>query len=617
MIGQELPKYLENLFGVARLHGWCDDVHKMLAELRSQKDEALVAELRTLLDGLVRKAGVEKEEAILSLILLHDLGVPERDLYAEAYRGLNGRLYINDFRFLVRYFFGNKIPLPRSLAYDITERLLFSLEDIYDKIVKDFTLIPFRNAEPVVLYLILQNCRVDLNSQNKELICIILTHIEIKLPDSILSDIIKYLDENATLRENWLAQRKTIEFSRELPEERSERIPKKKSDRDRLATLGEVSPGYVEPLEPSYNVDVGPVSVRLTDRSSPKAEEPEPKERMEAKAEARPEAPDIRPRRAGEEIMPPLGKGAEYDIPLATRDSAGRKEERPDILAAGNLRKERDPGSEPMLSTNDYTAIQRGGAASKAEKPDEPIIGERSRVPAGEGTVRGEPEKEKDEKIEYDDFMEAGRERGIFLSRLNRNLWAKRVKAKDGSKSESLLTGVGNIASGLLKKMKTLWTDRKKFVILSAVIALLVLTAIVAISSGSRTSSAPHETGASPIFLSAVPTPATGPPVSQAVSSPAPTVFQKTFPPAEEKSFVLQDADGRIEWQVRKDESFFGLFLHLKLTRASLDPRLRELANSSWQTFQRRVIELNTSRFPSRGGFDLIFPSERFILTVR
>ncbi|HUX14722.1 MAG TPA: hypothetical protein VMW87_16980, partial [Spirochaetia bacterium] len=198
MRSNEVPNFIEELFNVARLYGWCDQVTEGIIRLEKTDDPKASAVINDYLRQQLESNAADKQAAILCLVVLYRRGTPIQELVVPAHRNLTGRLHANDFPFLIANFFDGVVPLPQSLAHDITEKLFFSIDRIFDKLVGDFQRVPFRDGEPIVFYLMLENCRLDLNAQNRELVCMILAHIEVRLPDPILDDIIAYLDANSS-----------------------------------------------------------------------------------------------------------------------------------------------------------------------------------------------------------------------------------------------------------------------------------------------------------------------------------------------------------------------------------------------------------------------------------
>jgi hypothetical protein len=581
----EIPKYLENLFGIARLHGWCEEVHEGINELTALNDESLISELRTLLETILQKTNISKEEAILSLILLRRLGVPEKDLYEHTYRTLKNRLYFNDFRFLIRYFFHNKVPLPQSLVYDITERVFFSLEDVYNKIVDDFTRVPFRNAEPVIFFLILQNCRVDLNTQNKELLCIILTHIEIKLPDSILDDIITYLDENASLEDSWRVQREIIKFDREHIEQ--------KSTQTHPSTSEESFPQDSQPPPP-----LEPSSPRLPDqivtRSLLEGTPPQYEKEKE-----RPLSPDISPREEMEKAAPPPPQPDTKYQPSTTE--SGYQKELPDVLKSKEHETKRGEPESPFSEASKPT--------EKREEKSAEEIKHRGKEPQRQKSVTNyrsiSTPEEKEKGLVYDQFMEPGKERGIFLERLSRGLWQKnrRSENKVSEGNISLKRGKNGIKKFIetsVSIFKNIDKKKRRFIILG----VLLVIAIAIVILFTRSHSSTIQRGTTEVKTTEVKTE-----VRFSSTDRGPTVAVQ-----KEEPFIFQESENRILWKVKEEDTFYRLYTHLRSNPHNVNPRLVEIGNTSWNNFLARIEELNPGRFRERDEFDKIFPSETFIL---
>ncbi|MEW5817399.1 MAG: hypothetical protein AB1798_18630, partial [Spirochaetota bacterium] len=186
---------LEDLFATARLYRWCEQTDssiRFFAGLHTLENQEY---LEKLLNAKLESPHLYKEEFIILLILFHLLHKDYSWLATFAHLHLSEKLYENDFNFLIAHLFNNTVPLPKSLTYDITERLFFTIQNIYTKLVADFKKVPYKNGQQILLFMTLHNCRVDLNVQNKELINIILANIELTVPPVILNDIRNYLSK--------------------------------------------------------------------------------------------------------------------------------------------------------------------------------------------------------------------------------------------------------------------------------------------------------------------------------------------------------------------------------------------------------------------------------------
>jgi len=470
------------------------------------------------------------------------------------------------------------VPLPQSLVYDITERVFFSLEDVYNKIVDDFTRVPFRNAEPVIFFLILQNCRVDLNTQNKELLCIILTHIEIKLPDSILDDIIIYLDENASLEDSWRVQREIIKFDREHIEKKSAQTYPSTSDES-------FPPDILPPLEPS--------SPRLPDQIVTGSFLEETPPRYENGKE-RPLSPDISPREEMEKAAPPPPQPDSKYQPSATEP--GYQKELPDVLQSKDQDTKRGEPESPPSEASEPT--------EKGEEKSSEEIKHRGKEPQRQKSVTNyrsiSTPEEKEKGLVYDQFMEPGKERGIFLERLSRGLWQKN-RRREGKVPEEEVSlkgeksGVKKFIETSVSIFKNIDKKKRRFIILGVLLVIALAVLILFTSSHSST----IQRGKTEVKTE----------VRFSNADRGPTVAVQ-----KEEPFMFQESKNRILWKVKEGDTFYRLYTYLRSNPHNVNPRLIEIGNTSWNDFLARIEELNPGRFRERDEFDKIFPSEAFTL---
>lgn len=192
----EILKEIDKFFKDTFLYGWTDqteDEIERFSNISSKKQQKFIQKelLARSSQGTIDKTGL-----LLTLLLFKRFGKDYFWLSDFAQKHLSDKLYIKDFRMLIKHLFDNELPLSNNLVYNITERILLNFESDYDKIVEDFKSVPIQNAEKVVLFLILHNCRVDLNTQNKEMINLIISHIKnVEIPKEIRDSVESYLEK--------------------------------------------------------------------------------------------------------------------------------------------------------------------------------------------------------------------------------------------------------------------------------------------------------------------------------------------------------------------------------------------------------------------------------------
>ena len=181
-----IEKELQGLVNRTYPYGWSPHLFTDIVECVSRFESA---PLSSFLESRLDNPDALKEEVIVYLIMQTQIAeVDPVTLSSRVFKRLTDRLLNQDVMFLIHAMLSDHIPLPRSLVYDVTERLILDLEVIYRKVVKDFRSVSNRNTAKVILYLTFHYCRRDINTQNKEMIALILAHIQAAVPSEIIGD---------------------------------------------------------------------------------------------------------------------------------------------------------------------------------------------------------------------------------------------------------------------------------------------------------------------------------------------------------------------------------------------------------------------------------------------
>ncbi|HUX51082.1 MAG TPA: hypothetical protein VMW73_09815 [Spirochaetia bacterium] len=584
MIEGSVVDFIENMFTTGRLYGWCDQVNEAIDELQSIDRP----ENATITDGYLRevlsRSDADKESALLSLVVLHRRNVPLSELLEPAYRNLSGRLYVTDFPFLVENLFDGVIPLPRSLVYDITEKLFFSIERIFEQLVKDFQRVPFANGELILFYLMLENCRLDLTAQNKELVCIILTHIELRLPAPVLDDIIAYLDANTSLGEDWAEQRRIITFGRELEQERQV-VPVERVRHDS-------SPEETTPTSHSPELATG-----IPTGAESRAFDSEPAfERERADEEySRPDTPDFSRVETTEEsrAVDLAPTTADIDRPrnqVQFPESADRQED----LFSFDI-----PGGREAEQTDVASAAPSGLRRSVTEAADGQV------ETAPDSVTEGAPVR----RSQYGRFLENAKERGILLSRLDPRRWKRRVS--DG-KSPDHEGSTANVPANRFNISHFARTAKwlRPFIWF---LGLLVLALLLMLISGVRLRHLPATDDLGTTGRTASPQ-AVMRTVTDSAQVPAPA---RSSEKSATDRFRFKVSGSQIIWQVRRGDTLYDLYLYLSSANrpAALDARLADANRLTWQEFRARIVALNPAPGGDASDLDLIFPRDQYIIS--
>lgn len=184
---------IDRLYSFARIHSWCDQLNEqidsLLASLSKEDGNELLAYINT--------AYWDKESIgshlVLSFVLKARLGTDELELMSSAYEKLRGRLEKSDQYFLADHLFNGYLPFSDEVGNGMLFRSYLSYKRaIYQAMQVDSLLSHFPAAK-TSLYLTIILCRVDLNEQNRALLCFLLSKIDAPLPEALLQGIFRYL----------------------------------------------------------------------------------------------------------------------------------------------------------------------------------------------------------------------------------------------------------------------------------------------------------------------------------------------------------------------------------------------------------------------------------------
>lgn len=169
-----------------RLHGWCDQTNEritaLVAEIRREPE--LAAERLALVNATVDQVN-SLEEKLLIFVLVAELGTPADTVAELMYRHLEGKLTNKDSNFIVRHFFQNRSPVPEEITYDITRRNFISYQRAIYQALKISTFESKFEPRFILLYFIQLLCRNNLNEQNRAMLYLLLSRIDIDLPPAI------------------------------------------------------------------------------------------------------------------------------------------------------------------------------------------------------------------------------------------------------------------------------------------------------------------------------------------------------------------------------------------------------------------------------------------------
>ena len=169
-----------------RLHGWCDQSEEKISglylRLQEQPDGAAGFE-RTILESFVRLGS--REEKLMALAVLHRLNVAAEKLADLTLLNLENQINEKDGAFILHHYFGDVLPVPSALVYDVTKGNFISYKRaLYRALQVSQFDSPFEPAQ-VLLFLVQLLCRDSLNEQNRAIVYLLISRIDIDLPESV------------------------------------------------------------------------------------------------------------------------------------------------------------------------------------------------------------------------------------------------------------------------------------------------------------------------------------------------------------------------------------------------------------------------------------------------
>lgn len=170
----------------ARLHGWCDQTNERIAALLKiiqAESNARKEHHALVLANLEQVDSVE--EKLLTLVILAELGSPPEVIAELMYIHLQGRLTSKDSSFITRHLFRNVSPVPDEITYDITKRNFISYQRAIFEALKIGTFESEFDPQHILLFFIQLLCRNNVNEQNRAMLYLLLSRLDIELPPKI------------------------------------------------------------------------------------------------------------------------------------------------------------------------------------------------------------------------------------------------------------------------------------------------------------------------------------------------------------------------------------------------------------------------------------------------
>ena len=169
-----------------RLHGWCDQSEEKISSLYrrlQEQPEGAAGFEGVILESFVRLGS--REERLMALALLHRLSVPAGRLADLTLLNLENQINEKDGAFILHHYFGDVLPVPAALVYDVTKGNFISYKRaLYRALQVSQFESPFE-PEQVLLFLVQLLCRDSLNEQNRAIVYLLISRIDIDLPEHV------------------------------------------------------------------------------------------------------------------------------------------------------------------------------------------------------------------------------------------------------------------------------------------------------------------------------------------------------------------------------------------------------------------------------------------------
>lgn len=170
-----------------RLHGWCDQTDERIASLVDmiQVTPEDSARFETEVIGSLKMLDTA-EEKLLALLVLVQLGADLSQVSEWTLEHLENQIDEKDSDFIDRHYYGNRSPVPADLVYTVTKGNFINYKRALYEALKVSQFESDFDPPHVLLYLTQLLCRNSLNKQNRAIVYLLLSRIDIDLPPNLL-----------------------------------------------------------------------------------------------------------------------------------------------------------------------------------------------------------------------------------------------------------------------------------------------------------------------------------------------------------------------------------------------------------------------------------------------
>lgn|GEM_PF-2698715 len=182
----DFPSLYAGCSDFVRLHSWCDQSEEKIAALYQrlqEHPEAAPEYEQTILDSFGRLGS--REERLMALAVLHRLNVDAGRLADLTLLNLDTQINEKDGTFILDHYFGGVLPVPAGLVYDITKGNFITYKRAIYRALQVSQFDSTFDPGQVLLFLVQLLCRDSLNEQNRAIVYLLISRIDIDLPEGV------------------------------------------------------------------------------------------------------------------------------------------------------------------------------------------------------------------------------------------------------------------------------------------------------------------------------------------------------------------------------------------------------------------------------------------------
>lgn len=607
MTKKEILAALKDLDDYFRIHSWCTQMDEKISEFISALDDRSYAYVREWAVSTLGKENLKSNSQILAIIFLKLSGVSDKELVRLLYTVLSDRLTYEDFKSLNGYIFKGKPPLSPDLFYNITERVFIDKKSALQKALSISSIISEADPQLTIFYMTMLLCRVDLNSENKAMLNLLLYCVDADIPEEMAEGIRDNLSGLSDVLNELLNDNSDINSgNKEVLEKVFHHLTEKKTN---PAIITIEKKGTVQEQEPVPN----PVDYENTNVSSSGDVSTGTPEDRRRKKEVDSDTGSF-----GGSAGLFTGYGG---IKKSGGESRPLKSEEPKLFAGNNMSTENDrDGFRKKKSFRKQEQGESGGNKDKTGLEQDARFQDSYGSP--EAVDSAEPDKgiisgdsiltySRKKKELKDEESPAPKKYRIGLRKFSISDLQGLIGRKNGRKTVNTENTVGRESRLPIKTGRK--NNHRSFVPVYVAVGIVIISGFFLFSIINTDRKA----------VTAADTPNTVIKVETGASSRTDSLREEK---SESKSAAAEDKDNPlqiapllfdiketpkgVEWTVNKGESVWKLYMYLHENADTLPGNLAELGRMDWLPFIHQIIRLN----PWKSFAQPIEPGEKFII---